>query len=455
MLTTEVLSAGGRLIDGETGREVPLPGRVGHVASALAARGVRSGDVVALWAPNIPPWAGVSLGAMAIGGAVTGIPYGATDGEVGGQVAASGARLVVTVPELAHRVRDPLVIGPELLALPAVDPPEPPGLDALALLPFSSGTTGLPKGVMLTHRNLVAAIRQIQLALELKRTDIVLALPPFCHVMGFVVTLAAPLAAGATVVTATRWDPELIDRHKVTVLAVPPPLMAALAHGERDHPSLELIVSGGAPLSAAAQAAVAERFPHAVVAQGYGMTETAVAISGPSGRRPTPPGSVGKPMACPDVQLVDGELWVRGPQVMAGYLNAETDCLRPDGWLRTGDLARRDDDGHLFIVDRAKDLIKVNALQVAPAELEALLVTHPGVRDAAVVGRPDHRTGEVPVAYVVGEVDPEALRAWVAERVSPHKRLASVEVTDAIPRTPTGKIVRRALRPRRVEALLP
>ena len=186
---------------------------------------------------------------------------------------------------------------------------------------------------------------------------------------------------------------------------------------------------------------MAARFPHAVVAQGYGMTETAVAICGPDRRRPTPPGSVGKPMAGTEVKLVDGELWVRGPQVMAGYLDAEPH----DGWLRTGDLARIDADGTVFIVDRIKELIKVNALQVAPAELEALLLTHPLVADAAVTGRPDPRTGEVPVAFVVGTADPDALIAWTAERVAPHKRLAAVHIVDAIPRTPSGKIIRRAL----------
>jgi acyl-CoA synthetase (AMP-forming)/AMP-acid ligase II len=158
-------------------------------------------------------------------------------------------------------------------------------------------------------------------------------------------------------------------------------------------------------------------------------------------------------MAGTEGMFVDGELWVRGPQVMRGYLNAPSECLRADGWLQTGDLAHQDADGNLFIVDRLKDLIKVNALQVAPAELEALLLTHPHVSDAAVVGRPDERTGEVPVAYVVGDVEPEALRAWVAERVAPHKRLAAVELTGAIPRTPTGKIVRRALRQRPAGAL--
>ncbi len=430
-----------KLIDGETGHAVPLEARVTHVAGALAARGFRPGDVLAIWAPNIPPWAGVAFGAMAAGGAVTGIHPAATDREVAAHMDASGATVLVTVPEFAERAPGALIIGPDLLALPTSDVPPPPAPDSLALLPFSSGTTGLPKGVMLTHRNLNAAIGQVQRALGLTERDVVLALPPFCHVMGFVVTLAAPLAAGATVVTATRFDLADIDRHGVTVLAVPPPLMAVLARTELELPSLELIVSGGAPLGAPLQEAVAARFPHAVVAQGYGMTETAVAISGPDRRRPTPPGSVGKPMAGTEIKLVDGELWVRGPQVMAGYLNSEPH----DGWLQTGDLARLDADGNLFIVDRIKELIKVNALQVAPAELEALLLTHPLVADAAVTGRPDPRTGEVPVAFVVGTADPDALIAWAAERVAPHKRLAAVHIVDAIPRTPSGKIIRRAL----------
>jgi len=433
---TLIERGGGALIEGETGTEVPLAQRVQHVAGVLAARGFGAGDVLALWAPNVPPWAGVALGAMAAGGAVTGMHAAATDREVAVQRAAARASVLVTVPALAERAPDALVITPDLLALPTALVTAPPTADTVAFLPFSSGTTGLPKPVPLTHRNLTAAMRQVQDALRLTRDDTVLALPPFCHVMGFVVTLAAPLAAGATVVTARRWDPALIDRHKITVLAVPPPLMAWLAHAESDFPSLQLIVSGGAPLAPAIQAAVARRFPHAVVAQGYGMTETAVAISGPDGRRPTPLGSVGVPMADTEVRIVDGELWVRGPQVMT------------DGWLRTGDLAERDEQGRLFIRDRLKDLIKVDGFQVAPAELEALLVSHPEVTDAAVVGEPDARHGEVPVAHVVtrGALDPEALRMWVDERVAPYKRLAAVTITDAIPRTPTGKTLRRALR---------
>ena len=147
-------------------------------------------------------------------------------------------------------------------------------------------------------------------------------------------------------------------------------------------------------------------------------------------------------MAGTEVKLVDGELWVRGPQVMAGYLNS--DSLH-DGWLQTGDLARIDADGNLFIVDRIKDLIKVNALQVAPAELEALLITHPLVADAAVTGRPTRAPAKSRSRSSSATADPDALIAWVAERVAPYKRLAAVELVDAIPRTPSGKIIRRAL----------
>ncbi len=201
-----------------------------------------------------------------------------------------------------------------------------------------------------------------------------------------------------------------------------------------DLASLELIVSGGAPLGAGLQRAVAARFPHAAVGQGYGMTETAVAISGPERRAGTPPGSVGRPRrdraarrrpaTGRDLGRRAGELWVRGPQVMLGYQDrpdATAAILDADGWLRTGDLGRIDADGNVYVVDRLKELIKVDAHQVAPAELEALLLAHPGVADAAVVGRPDERHGEVPVAFVVRRrpLDADALMAWVAERVAP------------------------------------
>jgi acyl-CoA synthetase (AMP-forming)/AMP-acid ligase II len=331
-----------------------------------------------------------------------------------------------------------LEIGPGLLAydpvrLAPVDP------DAAALRMYSSGTTGLPHPVTLRHRHVVAGARQAGRALGLGPDDVMLAVAPFFHVMGFVVSLVAPLAAGATVVAAPRFDLATIERHRVTVLAVPPPIMALLAHDpavdEHDLSSLELIVSGGAPLGAALQSAVAARFPRARVGQGYGLTETAATICGPTREAGTVPGSVGRPMVDTEIKLVDGELWARGPQVVT------------DDWLPTGDLARIDADGNVFIVDRIKDLIKVNAFQVAPAELEALLLTHPHVADAAVVGVRDERTGEAPVAFVVprGPLDPDALRAWMAERVVPYKRPAEIHVVDELPRTPAGKLLRRTL----------
>jgi acyl-CoA synthetase (AMP-forming)/AMP-acid ligase II len=485
------------LIDGPSGQMVSygtLASRVERVAAGLAERGFEAGDVLALWAPNVVQWAGVALGAMAAGGAVTGINPDYTERELKGQLADSGASLLVTVPPLAPtalsassgaRVREIVMLGGpgeeiggttsvyELIGGDGPFPESAADPDAVALLPYSSGTTGLPKGVMLTHSNLVTSVRQVLSGLRVTERDTMLAVAPFFHVMGFVVDLAVPLAAGAKVVTMSRFEVgeffDLIERHRVTVLVVPPPVMALLARhplaDAHDLSSLEMIVSGGAPLSAGLQRAVADRFPKASVGQGWGLTETAVGATMPERGFGTVPGSVGRVMPSTELRVVDpdtgrdlgtgerGELLVRGPQVMKGYLNrpdATLEILDSDGWLGTGDLGCVDGDGNVFVVDRLKNLIKVSAYQVAPAELEALLVAHPRVADAAVVGRPDERLGEVPVAAVVsrgmaGEVDAEGIMAWVAERVAPHKRLRAVRFVDEIPRTPSGKLLRRLL----------
>jgi acyl-CoA synthetase (AMP-forming)/AMP-acid ligase II len=297
---------------------------------------------------------------------------------------------------------------------------------------------------------------------------------PFAHIMGFMLSLALPLANGATVVTDERFDLarflSLVERHRATYLAVPPPVMAALAQDplvdRYDLSSVDFVASGGAPLSAQVQRAVAERLPGAAVGQGYGMTDTTVAISLPDRALGTVPGSVGRPAVGTELRILtdaaataavpvpgaEGELLVRGPQVMAGYLGRPdaTAAAFRDGWLRTGDLVRRDEDGNLFVVERLKELIKVNANQVAPAELEALLLTHPSIADAAVVGRPDERCGEVPEAFIVarGEAKADSLIDWLAQRVAPYKRIAAVHTVDALPRTPAGKLLRRRLRQR-------
>ena len=474
------------LIDGPSGAPVSyatLANRIGCVAAAMADRGLGPGRTAAVWLPNMPPWAGVALGTMAAGATVTGVPPQASDEELARQLEDAGARVVVTTRSHAARARaagaragvDVVTVEDALAPAPAA--PVPVGDDALALLPYSSGTTAMPKGVMLTHRNLVTAVRQVSAHLEPRPGDTFLAVAPFAHVMGFVVTLAAPLAAGATVVTMPRFDVasflELAERHRATVLVVPPPVMQLLAHHplveQHDLSALELIVSGGAPLGASLQRAVARRLPGVAVGQAWGMTETSVGISGPDRRRGTTPGSVGRLMPCTELRVVDpetgrdmppgdaGELWVRGPQVTTGYRDRPEETaalLTSDGWLRTGDLGRVDASGDVFIVDRLKELLKVSGHQVAPAELEALLCTHPAVADAAVLGRADERHGEVPIAVVVarGELEAEQLMAWTAGRVAPYKRLREVRFTDALPRTPAGKLMRRLLAERMVEA---
>jgi acyl-CoA synthetase (AMP-forming)/AMP-acid ligase II len=250
----------------------------------------------------------------------------------------------------------------------------------------------------------------------------------------------------------------------VTLLTGAPPLLRALAEHPpaRDLSSLELVLAGGAPLPPAVQDGVERRLPHAVVGQGWGMTETTVGAAVPDRRRGSLAGSVGRALPNTSLRVVDpvsgrdlgpgedGELCVSGPQLMAGYRNrpdATAAMIDADGWLHTGDLGHIDAGGNVFVVDRLKELIKVSGYQVAPAELEALLVTHPAVADAAVIGRPDDRRGEVPVAIVVprGELDADALLDWVAARVAPYKRLREVRVAEALPRSPAGKLLRRAL----------
>ena len=472
------------LVDAANGIQVTrseLLERAHRTAGALAARGFGAGSVLALWAPNSPDWAVAALGAMAAGGAVTGISPVATDGELAMFLARTRAAVLAADPVLLARARaagvGTVAVLPELAGAdgrPAPDVRIEP--TTTALLPGSSGTTGPPKSVLLTHGNLAAGIAQLQTGVRFTEGDVVLAVAPFPHILGTVVTLAGPLAAGATVVTLPRFDLAgllaAVEAYRVTVLAVPPPVLAALTSpraADSDLSSVQFIAAGGAPVSPALQERAAARLPHAVVAQGYGMTETTAMIPVPDRDRGTLPGTVGFLGPGTEARVVDpgsghdlgpdqdGELWVRGPQVTPGYLDdpaADAALFSPDGWLRTGDLARFDGAGRLGLVDRLKELIKVDGLQVPPAELEALLMAHPAVADAAVVGRPDERHGEVPVAAVVprGDVDPDQLIAWAAEQVSPHKRLAGLRLVEQIPRSPAGKILRRLLREEAVGA---
>jgi acyl-CoA synthetase (AMP-forming)/AMP-acid ligase II len=477
------------LVDGPSGASVShaeLARRVERIAAWLHADGVRPGSVLGLWVPNTPPWAALALAALRLGATVTAAHAAAPEREALGTLAAARADVVVTTPErvpaVPDRVRRVVVLGEaagavplrEVLACTAPAPAPADDPDAVALLPFSSGTTGRPKGVRLTHTNLVTQIRQMRAVLGLTEHDTTLALAPFPHVLGSVGTLALPLAVGATVVTVPRLDPallgDLVERHRIRFLAVPPPVAAVLtAHpalAERDLSSLRLVGVGAAPFPPRLQEALAARLPGCVIGQGWGMTETTSGICLPDGRAGTAPGAVGRPLPNTELRVVDptsgrdlgagevGELWVRGPQVMAGYQDdpeATAAILDADGWLRTGDLGRVGPGGDVVLVDRIKELIKVDGFPVAPAELEALLVEHPAVADAAVVGRSDERHGEVPVAYVVprpgdgAAFDGEAVHRWLAQRVARHQRPAALTVVDTLPRSPAGKLLRRAL----------
>jgi acyl-CoA synthetase (AMP-forming)/AMP-acid ligase II len=330
--------------------------------------------------------------------------------------------------------------------------------DGVALLLTSSGTTGLPKIVQLSHRAAITSICQFATMVPYREGERVLGLAPFFHIMGLSCVLLHALSSGATVVTLPRFDLaemlRAIEQHRVSQVLVPPPVLAALAHhplvDSFDLSSLRVVACGGAHASAALERAAASRLG-CLVAQGYGMTEAGPMIAAPRTDPPQMrPGSVGMVMPGTEVTLVDGEVWVRGPHLMFGYLDnpeATAATIDADGWLHTGDLGRFDDDGFLYLGDRIKELIKVKAFQVAPAELEGLLRAHPAVADAAVVGVPDEECGERPVAFVVarGELDRDELMAHVARQVAPYKQLREIEEVDALPRSPTGKLLRRVL----------
>jgi acyl-CoA synthetase (AMP-forming)/AMP-acid ligase II len=467
------------LVAAESGQGIAygeLPGEIAAAAGGLAQAGHAPGDVVGVVLPNVPEFAVVFHAVLARGGVGTPVNPGLTPGEIRRQLEDARARCVVTSEELAPLVTEAvggdrvLLVGSPDLRGPELAP-EPSGPEDLAALPYSSGTTGFPKGVMLTHRNLVANIVQVEGAFACGEEDVLLAVLPYFHIYGLTVNMNFALARGATVVTMARFDFQAflaaIEAHRVTRAFLVPPILLALAKhplvDRHDLSSLDAIVSGAAPLDPGIARAVADRIGCRVV-QGYGLTETSpVTHLPPDGPgMDAKPGSVGPPLPGTECRAVgiesgeplppgeEGEIVIRGPQVMRGYLRdaaATAAALDEGGWFHTGDIGHIDADGWLFIVDRLKELIKVRGLQVAPAELEAVLQSHPAVADAAVVPSPDRHGGEVPKAFVVlsDEADLDDLRTYVADRVARHKRVRRIEAVAEIPRSPSGKILRRVL----------
>jgi acyl-CoA synthetase (AMP-forming)/AMP-acid ligase II len=487
------------LIDGPTGRAITYRGlaeSIPRVAASLARRGFKKGDVFAIYSPNVPEYAVIFLAVASLGGINTTANPLYTADELAKQLADSRARFLLTAPPFLDKAKDAaqksgieevFVFGSAEGARPFAElleagPPPPtvridPREDIVAL-PYSSGTTGLPKGVMLTHRNLVANLCQCE-GMEnfdgFGERDVVMAVMPFFHIYGMVVIMMLGLVTGGTILVMPRFDLQeflgLVQKYRITILPVVPPIVLGMvkhpAVAQFDLSSVRLVFSGAAPLGEEMARELSKKLGCPVV-QGYGMTEASpVTHLSPTHDAPMKPGAVGRVIPNTEVKIIEvgtgaeapqgqeGELLIRGPQIMKGYLNHPEEtaaCLDREGWYHTGDVGYVDAEGYFFIVDRTKELIKYKGLQVAPAELEALLVTHPAVLDAAVVRKADEEAGEVPKAYVVLKPDEasrattaEAIMGWVAGRVAPHKRIRHLDFIDQIPKSASGKILRRML----------
>ncbi|MET8825932.1 4-coumarate--CoA ligase family protein [Streptomyces sp. NPDC004610] len=471
-----------------------------RVAAGLADAGVRKGDVLALHSPNTVAFPTAFYAATRAGASVTTVHPLATAAEFAKQLADCAARWIVTVSPLlpvareaaerAGGVREIFVCDSapghrSLIDMLASTAPEPSvALDPVtdvAVLPYSSGTTGTPKGVMLTHRQIATNLAQLTTSvIPSGPGDRILAVLPFFHIYGLTALMNSPLQQGATVVVLPRFDLETflaaIQNHRITGLYVAPPIVLALAKHPRvadyDLTSLRYVISAAAPLDASLALACARRLNLPPVGQAYGMTELSPGthVVPLDAMREAPPGTVGRLIPSTEMRIVSldepgrdlgpgesGEILIRGPQVMKGYLgrpDATAAMIDPEGWLHTGDVGHVDEGGWLFVVDRVKELIKYKGFQVAPAELEALLLTHPGIADAAVIGVQDEQGGtEVPHAYVVPQPSAADLSAgevmmYVAERVAPYKRVRGVTFIEGVPRAASGKILRRELRQR-------
>ncbi|USX55488.1 AMP-binding protein [Lentzea sp. HUAS12] len=372
--------------------------------------------------------------------------------------AAASVRSVVLLDDVSS---DDLTVGwHEWLNGPAAAAAPAAGDERPALLATSSGSLGLPKQIVLTHRNLVSNLDQIGAVHRIAADDVVLATTPLRHIYGMQMAMNPTLRAGGTLVTVrTPFNiddlVEVIETQKITVAYLVPSILAELARrggtGGRDTSSLRLVYSGGAPLPANVAQSCA-RLLGVPVVQGYGMTEAGCTFAPPDGIPPVPT-SIGKALPDTEIRLVDpatgldgetGEIWVRGPQVSPGFLGEDgTVHGLADGerWLHTGDIARRERDGHVTIIGRIKQLIKYKGHQIAPAELESVLLSHPDVADAVVTGAPDEVAGEIPVAYVVlsGPVALSEVTDFVACRVAPYKKIRSITAVDRIPRSAVGK----------------
>ena len=488
------------LIDASNGRRFTY-GEYGDIVERLArgfvAAGLRPGEVVAIFLPNSWEFAAAYHAATLAGGIPTLLNPTYREREVRYQLETSSAAFLITdgpclqeinlagLPALRRvfAIRHPgsqaedfaTLLQPSSALLPR---PTQASADTVAALPFSSGTTGLPKGVMLSHHNLVANVYQVlgPNAAPFIPADVMLCFLPLYHIYGLTVGLSLTLTLGATLVLMPRFDmPKLItllQQERVTMMPMVPPAINALCqaaeagHFPKEH-CVRWIKSGAAPLAPELARRLTE-LTGITVNQGYGMTEASPVThvghnSPPNMNRPA---SIGQPLALTECRVLDvndhevaagepGELVMRGPQFMLGYWKdpQATAAVLRDGWYYSGDIVRTDDDNFFYVLDRRKEMIKYKGFPVAPAEVEAVLLEHPAVRDCGVVAKPDQDAGEIPCAFVVLRPGNESsdklaheLRGFVSDRLTHYKQPREVHFVDAVPRTPSGKILRRELR---------
>ncbi|MDA0769100.1 MAG: AMP-binding protein [Chloroflexi bacterium] len=468
------------------------------LAAALTGIGVSPGDRVGLLAPNCAEFEIAFFGIVKAGAIASTINSGYREREIAHQLNNSGAELLIVheaMLEMAESAKSDIPALKRMIVIKegSIEPTsfwgiiegstsEPPAINVDALndlvaLPYSSGTTGFPKGVMLTHQNLTSNVEQLinrpGEAAVCTENDVVLVHLPLFHIYGMNVIMNPCIALGATQVMMGRFDMEyllrLLSEHKVTVFYSVPPVGLGLSQypgvAKYDLSSIRYGLFGAAPLSSDLQDRIQAALGFPII-QGYGLTETSPVTNVDfieANRRK--PGSIGPATSDTEQKVVDvedftrevpfgesGELLIRGPQVMQGYYNdpdASADTLTPDEWLRTGDIVRMDEDGYVWVLDRKKELIKYKGFQVPPAELEGLLLEHPAVADAAVIGKADEESGEIPKAFVVRkagqQVSAEDIMEFVAGKVSTFKHVREVEFVEAIPKNPSGKILRRIL----------
>lgn len=478
--------------------------RIESTARGLIASGVMPGDVIAIFLANSWEFC-VAYHASTLAGAIpTLLNPTYREREVRFQLENSGAIILITagpnikdinlggLPNLrrVYATRQPAsgtepfagLLKPNSAAVPLVAQPSD---RTVAALPYSSGTTGLPKGVMLSHYNLIANIYQLlgPHAAHLSTEDRILCFLPLYHIYGLNVILNPALILGATLVLMPRFNVQqlamVLVEEAITMMPLVPPAMNALCQAAeagqfpRDH-QVRWVKSGAAPLAPD----LPRRFTsltNILVCQGYGMTEaspvTHVGFLEPELYRPD---SIGHPLAQTDCRVIadansdtdtasaaeaavndPGELVMRGPQFMLGYWKepGATAAVLRDGWYWSGDIVTRDSEGFFRVVDRRNEMIKYKGFSVAPAEVEAVLLEHPAVRECGVVGRPDACAGEIPVAFialrdgfVTGKKLEEELCSFVAERLAPYKQPREVHFVDTVPKTASGKILRRELR---------